>query len=230
MKSTLNIVLILCISISFGQEKEEVFSVYFHHSSVQELKSLSAIEKTYCKKYALKETESNTMRVAAGENLIADETGVYIEKNKLLFVTREQVREESKYQVRNGYLFGVVKNDSVPTALDGEKYYFLIPTKTYLIEFAQGASKIYAGAKSNEYLILTMESNGHFSGIYFKFSPGKLSIGELNLSSEDCSVKLVKDKETIKGDFNTYILKPTAKEWSSIFGCFSVYDEYVATK
>lgn len=230
MKTTLNIVLILWISISFCQEKEEVFSVYFHQSALKDLTPLSSISKEYCKKYTLKENESNGMRVAAGENLIADETGVCIEKNKLLFVTREQVREESKYQVRNGYLFGVIKNDSVLTALDGEKYYFLIPAKTYLVDFLQGTSTLYQGAKNNEYLVLTKESNGHYSCIYFKFLKGALSISELNLSSDACSIKLVKDKETIEGDFNTYILKPTLKEWSSIFDCFTVYDEYVATK
>jgi hypothetical protein len=45
------------------------------------------------------------------------------------FITKEQVRETSKYQVRNGYLFGVKENDSIPCIFEDDKYFFGIRQK-----------------------------------------------------------------------------------------------------
>ena len=50
---------------------------------------------------------------------------------------------------------------------------------------------------------------------------------ELNFYGEGCTVDVVEEKEIIVGDYNTYILTPTLKEWKLLFACFSVYDEYV---
>lgn len=228
MKRAINIVLILWFNLSFAQEKQEIFSVYFHENSFEDLTPIPNVRSIYFKKYNLTPTVDNEMRNAAGEYLFVDETGIYLEKNKLLFITREEIRENSKYELRNGYLFGVVENDSVLTALDGEKYYFLIPTKTYLFQAKIGPSIIYEGLTTSEYLVITPEPNEHFSCIYFRFKAGGLDIMELNFDDEKCSVNNVKEKEIIKGDYNTYILIPTLAEWKILFACFSVYDEYVA--
>lgn len=227
MKGAANIVLILWFSASFGQESEKIFSVYFHKNSFGEMAPLPNVKSSYFKKYKLINSESNDMRNAAGEYLIVDATGAYIEKNKLLFITREQVREDSQYELRNGYLFGVVEDDSVLTALDGEKYYFLIPAKTYLFEANIGPSIVYEGLTSNEYLVVTPEPNKHFSCIYFRFKSGGLEIMELTFNNTNCSLDIVKKQEIIKGDFNTYILTPTVSEWKLLFACFSAYDDYV---
>lgn len=227
MKGAINIVLILWFSVSFAQEKEEIFSVYFHEAAFEDLTPVPNVKSTYFKKYNLKASDANEIRNAAGEYLIVDASGIYLEKNKLLFITREQVRENSKYQIRDGYLFGVIENDSVLTALDGEKYYFLIPTKTYLFQAGVGPSIIYQGLSTDEYLVVTPEPNEHFSCIYFRFKGGALDIADLNFDKEGCSLNLVEEKEIIPGDFNTYILIPTAAEWKLLFACFAVYDQYV---
>ena len=229
MKRAINIVLILWFSASFAQEKQEIFSVYFHVSAFDDLTPVPNVRSTYFKKYNLKATEANEIRNAAGEYLIVDATGIYLEKNKLLFITREQVRENSKYEMRDGYLFGVIKNDSVLTALDDEKYYFLVPTKTYLFQAGVGSSTIYQGLTTDEYLVVTPEPNEHFSCIYFRFKGGALDIAELNFDRAGCSLDNVKEKETITGDFNTYILTPTLVEWKLLYACFSAYDQYVLT-
>ena len=162
--------------------------------------------------------------------MVVDETGLYLEKNSLLFVTREQVRENSKYSIRDGYLFGVVENDSVLTALDGERYYFLIPKKTYLYDKKAFVSKLFAGKIAGEYLITTLEPNGYFTVIYLKFTGNSLAIQDLMFKGETCSPKKVKDVVTQTGDFNTYILTPTAEEWKNLFDCFLTYDEFVVVK
>ena len=110
--------------------------------------------------------------------------------------------------------------------MDGEKYLFLVPTKTYLFEVGNDNTELFKGATNDDYLILTKEPNGHYSCIYVTIKVGSLTMKELLLDSEKCAVKNVKNKETIKGDFNTYILNPTQKEWAVLFSCFVMYDEY----
>ncbi|MBK9190141.1 MAG: hypothetical protein IPM77_00860 [Crocinitomicaceae bacterium] len=199
MKRALNIVLFFACLNAFAQEKkEEVYSVYFTEYSLKNLKTVSAVSSSYYKKYQPEASEENKMRNAAGEYMVVDASGIYLLKNKLLFITREQVREDRKYQVRNGYLFGVVENDSVPTALEGENYYFLIPSKNYLYNMNAGPSTLFEGLSQGEYLLVTPEENEYYSVIYFRFTNGKMEVKELIFNTDVCNVETVEEKETIK--------------------------------
>lgn len=227
MKRALNIVLFLGIASVFAQEKSEVpYSAYFTEKSLSVLSAQKTFGANRYSKYQLKKTDKNQMRIAAGEYLVVDESGIYIEKNKLLFVTREEVRENSKIEVRNGYLFGVVENDSVPTALDGERYYFLAPSKTYLCELRSSIHKLFTGLNQGEFLLMTLEENNHYTAMYLKFQTGSLALMETAFDSEKCACSQIKEHELLKGDFDTFILSPTLKEWQLLFQCFTVYDQY----
>jgi len=231
MKRALNIVLFLSLTTAVAQEKKsDVYSVYFTEKSLSVLKQTAAVSSTFFNQYQLEETEENILRNAAGEYLHADAGGIYFEKNKLLFITREQVREDGKYQVRNGYLFGVTENDSIATALEGENYYFLVPSKTYLYNMKAGPSTLFEGLNTGEYLIVTPEPDGYYSVVYLKFSGTRLEIKEPVFEDKSCRVELIKEQETLKGNFDTYILTPTLAEWKSLFSCFVTYDAYVARK
>lgn len=228
MKRALNILLFLGLTTGAAQEKNEtVYSVYFSPEAVSVLKAVNAVSSSYFKKYQLENTDDNQLRFAAGEYLFVDASGIYFEKNKLLFITREQVREEGKYEVRDGYIFGVHETDSFPTALEGEKYYFLLPSTTYLYNMKSGPSSLFEGLNQGEYLITTPEENGYLSAIYLRFSSGKVDIRELLFGDDLCTLNLVKEQEVIAGAFNTYILTPTLDEWKKLFACFYTYDSYV---
>lgn len=235
MKRTLNILLILGFSVAFAQEKntghtssaEAVYSIYFTEKSLGVLKQTATVTSTYFNTYQLENTPENQVRIAAGEFLHVDASGIYFEKNKLLFITREQVREDGKYQVRDGYLFGVVEGDSLPTALEGENYYFLVPAKTYLYNMKSGQTTLFEGLNAGEYLLVSPEEEAYYSAIYLQFNQGSVKIKELVFNSDACGADAVNDKEVIKGDFNTYLLSPTLQEWKSLFNCFVTYDAYV---
>lgn len=231
MKRALNILLFLGIWSASAQEiKDQAYSVYFTEKALTLLKPISAITSIYFNKFQPKESEKNQIRIAAGEYLIIDASGIYLQKNKLLFITREQVREDSKYEVRDGYMFGVIENDSVPTALDGENYYFLIPAKTYLFDSKTTGAKLFEGRGASEFILFNREDNNHYTAVYIRFITGGVELMEPVLNDETCAVKNVKDTEVITGEFNTYIFSPTLKEWQLLFGCFVSYDEYVVVK
>lgn len=230
MKRAVNILLFIGLVSGFAQETHHVFSVYFTSQSLEVLTPIPNVNSIYQKRYQLSEQTENKMRLAAGEFLIIDASGIFIQKNKLLFITREQIREESKYEVRNGYIFGVMENDSLPTALEGENYYFLVPSKTYLYETKSGNSILFEGKTTGEYLLMSVEANGHYTPLYLRFSGGNLFMMQLEMEGEKCSCKNINKQELIAGEFDTFILSPSLKEWQQLFNCFVSYDSYVEAK
>jgi hypothetical protein len=228
MKRALKILLFLGIGSTYAQEKSELpYSAYFTEKSLAVLTAQKSTGSNWYAKYRLKETEKNQVRIAAGEYLVVDETGIYIEKNKILFVTREEVRENSKIDVRNGYLFGVSETDSVPTALDGENYYFLVPAKTYLCELRSSSHKLFSGLNSGEFLLMTLEENNHYTAMYLKFQSGSLALLEPSFNTDKCLCSQIKEHEVTQDDFEIYVMSPSLKEWQTLFGCFAIYDQYV---
>lgn len=221
-----------CLSCfaSFAQEDNAVYSVYFKSGKAKGLEQEAAVNSRYYQHYLLEEDESNdanAMRRAAGDKLIADESGVYIEKNKLLFITRTEVRENPKYMVRNGYLFGVVENDSVLVAPEDEKYYFLIPSKSYLYNGLNSENFLYKGLQPGDYLVLTPEES-YYSALYIRFNANGIELMDLTGDNDNFDLRNVKKKEVKNGKLTTYIIEPSKDEWKKIMNSFDTYDTYLA--
>lgn len=224
----------LCLALIFGlnaQAQDEIFSFYFSQDAVASLTDVKSVNPADYGKYEPADTEANELRRAAGEYLIVDETGIYLEKNRLLTISREEVRENSKYRVANGWLHGVVENDSVACALDGDTYFFLVPAKNYLYESGRGPGRL-ARINKQKYAIFSVEDNGYFSCVVVDFTSGQVKMNEINLSTKDPnSIEKIEKKKEIptETDFTTYILTPTKDEWVSFVfvNCVAEYDAYV---
>jgi hypothetical protein len=229
MKRWLLISTLMLANFSFSQE--ELFSFYFHEDGIFVLESVRSVNPRLFGKYELTDLAENEVRRAAGENLVVDESGVYLEKNRLLSISREEVRENSQYRVSKGWLHGVIENDSVPCALDEEMYYFLIPVKTYLYGSRKGPERLVP-ISGSRYGIFSQEGNGFFSGIILNFSQNGVSLNEIVFSKHDPNnIEKIETSKTIEeegNDFSTYILSPTVEEWNKfIFArCYQTYDSY----
>ncbi|WP_027418888.1 hypothetical protein [Crocinitomix catalasitica] len=211
----------------YGQKKSDVYSVFFADNTALDLKALSNFSEENYKVYSLEENEKNEFRNVVGNELGIDERGLYLEKNRLLNISREEIRENSKYSIRNGYLLGVLPSDSVQVALDGEFYYFLMPVKTYLYDATIPDNKLYEGLNPGEYLILSKEDNGYYSANSIKISAGSLEIKELDLDNDAINLRKINNKKTKIDKIPTYILSPKTDEWKEILKCFITYDVYV---
>ncbi len=211
----------------FSQEKESIFSIYFKSEKIAGAKKLANIDPLYFGKFELEESKENALRNAAGDVLIVDNSGVYLEKNKLLSISRTEVRENSKYIVKDGYLFGIIENDSLPVALENDAYYFLIPAKTYLYATDDKKSSLHNGLQKGEYIVLTKEENSYYSALYIEFSGSTIALKELELNAEDFDLRKTKSIKEIKAETLTYTIDPDKNEWPSIMKCFSTYDLYL---
>ena len=221
IKVYLNIIFLL-VSVHTFSQSDDFYSLYFSSEDIPGYEQ-GKIASLFYGEYTLKETDQNGLRIAAGESIFVDETGIYIEKNKVLSISREEVRENSKYTVRDGYLHGVIEGDSLMVSLDGELYYFLVPSKAYLVE---KSTKLYE-LGANKYMYFSKEDDGLLVPSIVEFAGRSLKLHELTYPNEAFDFTKAEDYFVIEGDYPTYVAKPTAEEWKSIIQCFELYESYV---
>jgi hypothetical protein len=230
MKKLITLLFLFNIYASWGQDND-IFSYYFHQNSFRVLNDVKQFDQEKYGRYELKETPKNSARVAAGDWMVIDETGMYLEKNKLMTITKEEVRENSQYNVRNGWLHGVMDNDSLPCKLEEDVYYFLIPYKTYLYDPLAPPSKLVKVSRSS-YAIFSFEDIGSYSIVQVDFTAGGFDMNEVELTRSGIqSIDNIETKEELAdtGDgLKTFILNPSKQEWNAfIFAkCMVTYDSY----
>lgn len=229
MSTLLSLLLFLSLAPQPNDEKETNYSVYFDGKSEPATKKLIGIDPKYYGNYSLLPRSENDMRTAAGDQLTLDASGMYVEKNKILSISRTEVRENSKYTVREGYLHGVLPGDSVVVALEDETYYFLLPKKTYLYEVGMREALLYEGLTNGEFLILSKEDNSYYSAVYVSITGGKVALKELNFDQEVFDFRTVSHKKITTDNMPTYILQPSASEWQQVMQYFATYDTYALT-
>ncbi len=142
------------------------------------------------------------------------DSGIYVLSTQYNKISRKTIRENTKYDVKDGYLFGVVANDSIPCFLEGENYYFGIRNRVCLI--GKGSSNKLVRSASGVYYINFYE-NGGYVPAKMVMTLNSLSISYFNYSDNSKLQKKVK-KETIieSGNLKIYRLEPTAEEWLSM--------------
>ncbi len=226
MLNLFKVLLVLFLIPAFGQDNEAVYSVYFDASTNPGTKKLNVVASQYFGTYGVIPKSESDLRGAAGHHLVLDETGIYFLKNRLLSISREEVRENSQYSINNGYLHGVIDNDSVLVALEDDSYYFLIPKKIFIYEIADENTKIYQGLIPNELLLLSQENNSHYSAIYITIKGGEVILKELDFDQKKLDFRTLKGQKTSLENVTTYILNPTKTEWKNLMNYFVEYDRY----
>jgi hypothetical protein len=210
--------------IGHSQSDTTNFSYYFEISSVV-YKQINGVDTRFYGKYTLKPNKHNELRIAAGDYFIIDSSGIYIEKNNLISISKAEVRENGKYNVVNGYLFGVIKNDSIPVVLQDDKYFFLMPAKSFLFDKTH---HFMFKVNATSFLVFSKEDNGYYSLLKIDFNGSTLKLSELELNYQQ--IKQIKSKFIIENGFDTYLLMPLKNQWQLIINAFQVYDEYLKSK
>ncbi len=131
------------------------------------------------------------------------------------FITREQVRETSKYQVRNGYLFGVKENDSIPCIEEDDKYFFGIRQKVTLNDPSHKA--IIKKIAPQSYVLNFIETKG-YSPSMLTFKGNSLVIQHFTYPGEGSSVfsEVKKQEKSKEKDYELVLLNPNQKEWNKL--------------
>lgn len=219
--------LLFFLFLPLSGNAQAIYSLYFAADAHPETTKLIGFDSKYYANYELVGEGELDLRVVAGNELVVDETGVYIQKNKVLSISREEVRENSKYLVRGGYLHGVVENDSVMVALSDEKYFFLMLTKSYLFETGAATNQLFKGTNQDQFFLLNTEDNGYQSIISIRFSGNQVILLDLDYEQTSFDFRAVTGKKMVTNDgIPTYILSPSKEEWQTLMKHFIAYDTY----
>lgn len=145
-----------------------------------------------------------------------DAEGVTIVSTTVASISKATVRESADYTVRNGYLFGVEKNDSVPCILEDGYYFFGV--RNYDIYIGVGSKNILTKTATVGEYVLNVYENGRYIPILLRFNGKKLEIAHFDYEGENASeFEYVESKEELPMDgLKLVILKPESADFDRI--------------
>ena len=145
-----------------------------------------------------------------------DNQGITLISTTISAISKEIVRESSQYSVRNGYIFGIEKNDSVPCVLEDGFYYFAVRNRD---RFAGGTSKniLTSTSTPGEY-VLNIYDNGKYIPQLLRFNGKKLEIAHFDYEGEESGeFGFITEQEELTLDgLKLVILKPEAGDFDRI--------------
>jgi hypothetical protein len=139
-----------------------------------------------------------------------DATGIYIETITHLNISRETIRETSTYDVRNGYIFGVIEGDSLRCILQDGKYYFGVINETQIA--GSGSQNQLTRSRSGEY-ILNFFENQTFTPSRLKFAADQVEIAHFDYEDGTTVFDQIHQRE-ITG--TKIVLHPTLQDWQAM--------------
>jgi hypothetical protein len=143
-----------------------------------------------------------------------NQEGVWIVSTLYSSISRETIRESSKYTIRDGYIFGIALNDSLPCVLEGERYHFGMRNKDQIIG---GKSKHILKKINATTYIINFNENGNYTPSLFTFSGNNLSVQHFDYELGTTLFSQIKKTSTKKVDGMNFItLSPSVKEWNEI--------------
>ncbi len=140
-----------------------------------------------------------------------NEDGIVLSNINIITISREAVRENSKYTVRNGYIFGVQEGDSIPCVLKGEDYFFGVENKEVLI--GDESKNILTETGEKGVFIVNIYEEGKYIPLLFRFRGDDLYVSSFDYKEGTKKFEKILDRTVDKKEGNiVIILKPTEKE------------------
>lgn len=140
--------------------------------------------------------------------------GIFARNLVIHSISRETVRETSKYRIQGDYIFGVHETDSLPCVLEGEYYYFGVERRDTIVT-GNSKNKLRK-VSANEYTI-SFEEQGLFTPCLITFSGNSMSIRYFDYPVDELIFKSIKSQQSsVDLGMNTIFLLPTLKEWKKL--------------
>jgi hypothetical protein len=144
-----------------------------------------------------------------------DANGISIVSTSISSISRESIRESSKYDVRGGFIFGVIENDSLPCVLDDERYYFGVHNVDIFV--GTGSLNVLTKTKTSSVYILNVYENGNYVPMQFSFKGNKLTVSYFDYDSETTAFDFIAEKKDIAVEQQKLvILSPSVDEFGSL--------------
>lgn len=149
----------------------------------------------------------------SGTSYLFDDTGIWIVSTVVAYITRDQIRESALLDERNGYLFGIKADDSIPCVQENDRYYYGLENK--LLVVGAGSAHQLTRIDAKTYIINFREGDFYEPSI-LQFDGQKLRVIHGDLTYRPEFDKLLKIKTIIRYEAPTDILGPTAAQWTTL--------------
>ena len=144
---------------------------------------------------------------------IIDEAGISIISTTISSIAKEVIRESTQYNVRGGYIHGVVKNDSIPCVLEDDRYYFGIRNTDLFVGL--GSENILTKTASSTIYYLNVFENGNYVPMQLVFKGGKMTINYFDYEFDATTFEFITDQKSIETEFQELIiLNPSVAEFT----------------
>ena len=143
--------------------------------------------------------------------------GVYVISWNFNSISRTTLRESSSYRVSNGWLHGVIANNSIPCELEGEYYHFAIKRRELLV----GEKSLNVLTKISDRCYILNFANagdpGHFIPSIFEFKGNELYVKHFTYEDDTRLFDAIEGRqERKKGNLQEITLHPTKEEWKRL--------------
>ncbi len=199
MKKVLFSFLLFGTFLAYGQA-----SVQFSDPQPSGVSSTSTTDESCFGKYK----DANT-----GVTYVVSREGISIETVVISYVTREQIRESSKLQVKGSHLHGLNGNDSVPCVEEDDKVYYGIQQKLVVI----GAGNLNSLSRiSAKKYVINFHEGAYFEPSLLTFEGNKLVITHGELKYSHPFSKYLQVKTITRYGESVAILAPTYEQWEGL--------------
>lgn len=148
-----------------------------------------------------------------GFKFVFNAEGIFSEATLMLSISRETIRESSKYTIKGDYLFGVVENDSVEYILNGDKYYYGLRDR---VEIVGSTSENILVKKGTDYYINFIDGD-YYTPAKLNFRGQQMEISYFDYPSDKNVFSEIKKSKTKKKEHvSEVILNPNSDEWNSL--------------
>lgn len=140
--------------------------------------------------------------------------GISVISVQISSVSKEFIRESSTYDVKDGFIFGVVANDSLPCILEKGRYYFGIRNKEVVI----GTSSNHVLTKiDNTHYMINYSENGNYLPTMLEFGASGLTIREFEYDPNSSTFPFISEQAKLKiANQQLTILSPTVQEFQQL--------------
>ncbi|NRA11496.1 MAG: hypothetical protein HRT57_06050 [Crocinitomicaceae bacterium] len=196
--------LIASVILSFSTFSQK--SYYFSDPLPSATSKISSVEKKF---YGTYKSKTGTISYQF------DAAGVSIISTSISSISRKSIRESSVYDVRGGYIHGVLKNDSVPCILEDEYYYFGIRNVDVFIG-GQSQNVLAESGVSSIYFLNIFE-NGNYTPMQLEFKGGKLTMRYFEYDLESTKFDFIEEQKVIDTQYQKLVvLSPTVEEFKTM--------------
>lgn len=183
------------------------YSYYFAEPLPSASQTVSTVPEKYFGSYVAKDGTITYEFNAKGITLISTTVSA---------ISKETVRESPEYSVRNGYIFGVERNDSVPCILEEGYYHFAV--RNYDPFVGPGSKNVLTKTSGTGEYVLNIYENGKYIPQLLRFNGKKLEVAHFDYDGEEKGeFSYVSEQQELQLDgLNLILLKPETSDFDRI--------------